>query len=58
MLIYRYQFLTILVVGGCFSFSALTLLVGWQKGHPAYKKLSGRVLALLSHLSGARQTCI
>jgi len=56
MLIYRYQFLTILVVGGCFS--ALTLLVGWQKGHPACKKLSGGVLAWLSHLTGARQTCI
>ena len=23
------------------AFSALTLLVGWQKGHPACKKLSG-----------------
>jgi len=29
-------------------FSALTLLVGWQKGHPACKKLSGGVLAWLS----------
>jgi len=28
-----------------FVFSALTLLVGWQEGHPAYKKLSGGVLA-------------
>ena len=55
MLIYRYQFLTILVVGGCFS--ALTLLVGWQKGHPAYKKLSGGVLAWLSVWSEV-QTCI
>jgi len=26
------------------SFSALTLLVGWQEGHPACKKLSGGVL--------------
>ena len=32
-------------------FSALTLLVGWQEGHPACKKLSGGVLAWLS---GAR----
>ena len=31
-----------------FSFSALTLLVGWQKGHPACKKLSGEVLTLVS----------
>jgi len=22
-----------------YAFSALTLLVGWQEGHPAYKKL-------------------
>jgi len=29
-------------------FSALTLLVGWQEGHPACKKLSGRVLVWLS----------
>ena len=27
------------------AFSALTLLVGWQEGHPACKKLSGGVLA-------------
>jgi len=33
------------------SFCALTLLVGWQKGHPACKKLSGGMLAWLS---GAR----
>jgi len=26
-------------------FNALTLLVGWQEGHPACKKLSGGVLA-------------
>jgi len=31
-----------------FAFSALTLLVGWQEGHPACKKLSGGLLALLS----------
>jgi len=30
------------------AFSALTLLVGWQEGHPACKKLSGEVLAWLS----------
>jgi len=36
----------------CFdAFSALTLLVGRQEGHPACKKLSGGVLAWLS---GAR----
>jgi len=41
------------------AFSALTLLVGWQEGHPACKKLSGGLLAWLSvwsedwfHLSG------
>ena len=35
----------------CVAFSALTLLVGQQEGHPACKKLSGGVLAWLS---GAR----
>jgi len=28
-----------------FAFSALTLLVGWQKGHSAHKKLIGGVIA-------------
>jgi len=37
------------------AFSALTLLVGQQEGHPACKKLSGGVLAwLIGYLSGAR----
>jgi len=31
-----------------FAFSASTLLVGRQEGHPACKKLSGGVLAWLS----------
>jgi len=39
------------------SFSALTLLVGWQEGHPACKKLSGGVRAWLSVWSEL-QTCI
>jgi len=30
-----------------FAFSALMLLVGWQQGHLACKKLSGGMLALL-----------
>ena len=38
-------------------FSALTLLVGWQEGHPACKKLSGGVLAWLS-VGSEVQTCI
>jgi len=29
------------------AFSALTLLVGWQEGHPASKKLSGGMLVWL-----------
>jgi len=37
--------------------SALTLLVGRQEGHPAFKKLSGGVLAWLSVWSEV-QTCI
>jgi len=40
-----------------FAFSALTLLVGQQEGHPACKKLSGGVLVLLSVWSEV-QTCI
>jgi len=40
-----------------YPFSALTLLVGQQEGHPACKKLSGGVLAWLSVWS-AVQTCI
>ena len=39
------------------AFSALTLLVGRQEGHPACKKLSGGVLAWLSIWSTV-QTCI
>jgi len=39
------------------TFSALTLLVGRQEGHPAGKKLSGGVLAWLSVWS-EMQTCI
>jgi len=31
-----------------YAFSALTLLVGQQEGHPACKKLSGGVLVWLS----------
>ena len=46
-----------LFAGDCFAFSALTLLVGRQEGHPACKKLSGGVLAWLSVWSEV-QTCI
>jgi len=40
-----------------YAFSALTLLVGRQEGHPACKKLSGGVLAWLSVLCEV-QTCM
>ena len=39
------------------AFSALTLLVGQQEGHPACKKLSGGMLAWSSVWSEV-QTCI
>ena len=39
------------------AFSASTLLVGRQEGHPACKKLSGDVLAWISIWS-EMQTCI
>jgi len=41
----------------CSPFNALMLLVGWQEGHQACKKLSGGVLAWLSVWSEL-QTCI
>jgi len=40
------------------TFSALTLLVGWQEGHPACKKLSGGVLAWLSDWSSPGKSAI
>jgi len=39
------------------SLGALMLLVGWQEGHPACKKLSGWVLVWLSVWSKV-QICI
>jgi len=47
-------YFTILVPA--YAFSALTLLVGRQEGHPACKKLSSGVLAWLSVWSEV-QTC-
>ena len=47
----------LLCMSGDFAFSALTLLVGRQEGHPACKKLSGEVLAWLSVWCEV-QTCI
>jgi len=41
----------------CCAFSALTLLVGLQEGHPACKKLSGGMLVWLSVWCEV-QTCI
>ena len=49
-------FCCLFFVGFC-TFSALTLLVGRQEGHPACKKLSGEVLAWLS-VRSEMQTCI
>ena len=49
--------LVVLIFLHFYPFSALTLLVGRQEGHPACKKLSGGVLAWLSVWS-AVQTCI
>jgi len=47
----------LLEYAGLVAFSALTLLVGQQEGHPACKKLSGGVLAWLSFWSEAH-TCV
>jgi len=51
------EFTKILNMLRIFSFSALTLLVGWQEGHLACKKLSGGVLAW-SSVWGEMQICI
>jgi len=48
---------TFIFMSKLLAFSALTLLVGRQEGHPACKKLSGEVLAWLSVWSWV-QTCI
>jgi len=42
------MYFTLLPLYLVYAFSALTLLVGWQEGHPTCKKLSGEVLAWLS----------
>jgi len=47
----------IVLVSVYYIVSTLTLLVGWQEGHLACKKLSGGVLAWLSVWSEV-QTCI
>ena len=46
--------LILIIVG---SFSALTLLVGWQEGHPACKKLSGEIMAWSSVCSEVQMIC-
>jgi len=51
----NYNHILLLLAAG--AFSALTLLVGRQEGHPACKKLSGWMLAWLSVWSEV-QTCI
>ena len=48
MLLIEVDYSGVILVGKASAFSALTLLVGWQEGHPACKKLSGRVLLWLS----------
>jgi len=40
------------------AFIALTLLVGWQEGQPACKKLSGEILAWLPVWSEVQIICI
>jgi len=54
---YRRGILEVDVVDAVFSQTALTLLVRRQEGHPAYKKLSGGILAWLC-VWGEVQICI
>jgi len=51
------QFVWMLTLSHRCTFSALTQLAGWQEGHPACKKLSGRVQAWL-YVQGKVQVCI
>jgi len=44
--------------GALIAFSALTLLVRWQEGHPDCKKLSGEVLAWLSVWCKVQMICM
>ena len=57
ILLYQTQLLLCVLCKETIAFSALTLLVGRQEGHPACKKLSSGVLAWLSVWSEV-QTCI
>jgi len=52
-----FNWLILRVLAQFMAFSALTLLVGRQEGHPACKKLIGGVLASLS-VCGEVQTCV
>jgi len=54
---YGHPFLLFIFLSHFTAFSALTLLVGRQEGHPACKNLSGWVLVWLSVWSEV-QTCI
>ena len=56
VLFYLFTYLFIYLLCTC-AFSALTLLVGRQEGHPACKKPSGGVLAWLSVWSEV-QSCV
>jgi len=55
-IVYLFIYLSVYFLSFIF-FTALTLLVGRQEGHPTCKKLSGGVLAWLSVWSEV-QTCI
>jgi len=50
--------LVTVTVAACFAFSALTLLVGHQEEHLAFKKLSDEVLLWLSVWSEVQIVCI
>jgi len=52
------HFYTTMIRPVCCAFSALTLLVGRQEGHPARKNLSDEVLAWLSVWSEVQMICI
>ena len=46
------------LISSVLAFSALTLLVGCQEGHPAHKNLTHEVLAWLSSGANVQIACI
>jgi len=60
---YWLKFFYVVCIKSCeplvlFAFSALTLLVGWQEGHPACKKWWKWALLSLDRVAPSRMVCV